>query len=108
VLDQYALNSFAGRLPINPSAGPSFHWRSSLIVSCRVPSLDQYAIDKFAESLEVVPRTLSENAGLNATDIISGLYAAHARGEHKAGINVDEGTIQDMTAKTVWDLYATK
>eukprot|EP00243_Klebsormidium_subtile_P002752 TRINITY_DN15553_c0_g1_i1.p1 TRINITY_DN15553_c0_g1~~TRINITY_DN15553_c0_g1_i1.p1 ORF type:complete len:543 (+),score=192.87 TRINITY_DN15553_c0_g1_i1:208-1836(+) len=70
--------------------------------------LDQYAIHKFADSLEVVPRTLSENAGLNATDIISGLYAAHARGEHKAGINVDEGTIQDLTTKSVWDLYATK
>lgn len=56
----------------------------------------------------MVPRTLSENAGLNATDIISGLYAAHARGEHKAGINVDEGTIQDLTAKSVWDLFATK
>lgn len=29
------------------------------------PGLDQYAIQKFAESLEVIPRTLAENAGLD-------------------------------------------
>lgn len=40
--------------------------------------LDQYAIQKYATALEVVPRTLSENAGLNATDVIAQLYAAHA------------------------------
>lgn len=40
--------------------------------------LDQYAIQKFAQALEVVPRTLAENAGLNATDVIAQLYAAHA------------------------------
>ena len=40
--------------------------------------LDQYAIAKFAAALEVVPRTLAENAGQNATDVVSALYAAHA------------------------------
>ena len=28
------------------------------------PGLEQYAIKKFAEALEVVPRTISENAGV--------------------------------------------
>ena len=31
---------------------------------------DQYAIEKFSRALEVVPRTLAENAGLNATDVV--------------------------------------
>ena len=42
--------------------------------------LDQYAIEKFARALEVVPRTLAENAGLSATDVVYNLYAAHAAG----------------------------
>jgi len=50
--------------------------------------LEQYAIAKFAQALEVVPRTLAENAGLNATDTLSCLYAAHAAGERTAGVDV--------------------
>lgn len=42
------------------------------------PGLEQYAINKFAEALEVVPRILAENAGQDPTDVISALYAAHA------------------------------
>lgn len=34
--------------------------------------LDQYAIVKFAEAFEIVPRMLAENSGLNATDVVGG------------------------------------
>ncbi len=43
--------------------------------------LEQYAIARFAEAFEVVPRTLAENSGLNATEVVSNLYAAHAAGQ---------------------------
>jgi T-complex protein 1 subunit theta len=56
--------------------------------------LDQYAIEKFARALEVVPRTLAENAGLSATDVVYNLYAAHAAGETGAGV--------DVTAEKQW------
>lgn len=48
--------------------------------------LDQYAIQKFAAALEVVPRTLAENAGLNATDVIAQLFAAHAVSAEPGGV----------------------
>jgi T-complex protein 1 subunit theta len=70
--------------------------------------LDQYAIEKFAESLEVVPRILAENGGLNSTDTISSLYAAHVAGNLKAGVDVEQGGIKDMTTEDVWDLLTTK
>jgi T-complex protein 1 subunit theta len=44
---------------------------------------------QFAEALEVIPRTLSENAGLNATDVLSALYAAHAAGNRTVGVDVE-------------------
>jgi len=70
--------------------------------------LEQYAMEKFAESLEVVPWILAENGGLNSTDMISSLYAAHAAGSLKAGVDIEQGGITDMTAADVWDLLTTK
>lgn len=72
--------------------------------------LDQYAIEKFARALEVVPRTLAENAGLNATDVVYNLYAAHANGETTAGVDVThEAQWCDLQAKeSIADVYLVK
>ena len=43
----------------------------------RTPGLAQYAIKKYAEAFEVIPRTLAESAGLDATEVLSRLYTAH-------------------------------
>ncbi|KAL1338799.1 hypothetical protein HN51_033386 [Arachis hypogaea] len=76
--------------------------------SFKETGLDQYAIAKFAESFEMVPRTLSENAGLNAMEIISSLYAEHASGNTKVGIDLEEGVCKDVSTIGVWDLHVTK
>eukprot|EP00742_Colponemidia_sp_Colp-10_P000949 GILJ01001029.1.p1 GENE.GILJ01001029.1~~GILJ01001029.1.p1 ORF type:complete len:543 (-),score=112.98 GILJ01001029.1:275-1903(-) len=72
------------------------------------PGLDQYAINKFAETLEIIPRTLAENAGLSATDTLSGLYAAHHKGEKNVGIDVEAGGVKDVAEAGVLDHLATK
>ncbi|RWR80384.1 TCP1-like protein [Cinnamomum micranthum f. kanehirae] len=76
--------------------------------SFKETGLDQYAIAKFAESFEMVPKTLAENAGLNAMEIISSLYAEHAAGNTKVGIDLQEGVCKDVSTTNVWDLYVTK
>jgi T-complex protein 1 subunit theta len=43
----------------------------------KTQGLAQYSIKKFGEAFEVVPRTLAESAGLDATEVLSRLYAAH-------------------------------
>ncbi|TQE03688.1 hypothetical protein C1H46_010662 [Malus baccata] len=70
--------------------------------------LDQYAIAKFAESFEMVPKTLAENAGLNAMEIISSLYAEHASGNTKVGLDLEGGCCKDVSTLNVWDLHITK
>ncbi len=70
--------------------------------------LEQYAIAKFGTALEVVPRTLAENAGLNATDVLSALYAAHAAGESCAGVDIENGGVRDLGKDGLFDLFATK
>jgi T-complex protein 1 subunit theta len=47
----------------------------------KTPGLPQHAIRKYAEAFEVIPRTLAESAGLDATEVLSRLYTAH----HRAG-----------------------
>lgn len=58
---------------------------------------EQLAVQAFANALEVVPRTLAENAGLDPIDIIVALRSEHESGNNKAGIDVFEGKVRDMT-----------
>ncbi|KAG6751895.1 hypothetical protein POTOM_044108 [Populus tomentosa] len=76
--------------------------------SFKETGLDQYAIAKFAESFEMIPKTLAANAGLNAMEIISSLYAEHASGNTKVGIDLEEGVFKDVSTTNIWDLYVTK
>ncbi len=62
---------------------------------------EQLAIEKFADALEIIPRTLAENAGLDAIDIMMKLKAEHQKGNKHAGVDVLEGTISDMLEKKV-------
>ncbi|CAM8963725.1 unnamed protein product [Rhodiola kirilowii] len=76
--------------------------------SFKETGLDQYAIAKFAESFEMVPKTLADNAGLNAMEIIASLYAEHADGNFKVGIDLEGGVCKDASSMNVWDLFVTK
>ncbi|KAJ3442418.1 chaperonin-containing tcp1 subunit 8 (theta) [Anaeramoeba flamelloides] len=72
------------------------------------PGMDQYAIKKFAEGLEVVPRNLALNAGMRATELISNLYSSHEEGKKNSGVDVINEGICDMVKKNVFDLYQTR
>ncbi|MCJ1352669.1 MAG: T-complex protein 1 subunit theta [Icmadophila ericetorum] len=45
----------------------------------KTPGLPQYAIKAYGEAFEVIPRTLAESAGLDATEVLASLYTAHHR-----------------------------
>ncbi|XP_028100307.1 T-complex protein 1 subunit theta-like isoform X1 [Camellia sinensis] len=76
--------------------------------SFKETGLDQYAIAKFAESFEMVPKTLAKNASLNAMEIIYSLYAEHASGNTKVGNDFEEGVCKDVSPMNIWDLHVTK
>ncbi|MGY8755184.1 MAG: thermosome subunit beta [Candidatus Poseidoniales archaeon] len=62
---------------------------------------EQMAIEAFATALEIIPRTLAENAGLDPVTTIIQLRKAHADGQKHAGINVEEGGVKDMLEANV-------
>lgn len=56
----------------------------------KTPNLSQYSIKKYGEAFEVIPRTLAESAGLDATEVLSRLYAAHHKGDDwDTGVDVE-------------------
>ncbi len=62
---------------------------------------EQLAIEAFADALEVVPKTLAENAGLDVIDVLIKLRKAHKDGNKYAGIDVYTGDIVDMRERNV-------
>ena len=62
---------------------------------------EQMAIEACASALEIIPRTLAENAGLDPVTTLIELRKAHADGQSNAGINVYEGGVVDMRSANV-------
>lgn len=62
---------------------------------------EQLAVLAFAEAMEVIPRTLAENAGLDPIDMLVGIRAAHDEGKTTYGVDVYTGSIVDMEANGV-------
>ncbi len=56
---------------------------------------EQLAILAFADALEIIPRSLAENAGLDPIDILVELRAAHEKGKTTYGIDLFNGKIVD-------------
>ena len=56
---------------------------------------EQLAVAAFAEALEVVPKTLAENAGLDSIDSLVDLRAAHEKSIYM-GLDVFKGEVRDM------------
>jgi thermosome len=70
---------------------------------------EQLAVQAFAETLEIIPRTLAENAGLDPIDILTELKSKHDEGEIFAGLDAlkghsvdawDAGIIEPLKIKT--------
>jgi thermosome len=63
---------------------------------------EQLAIETFADAIEIIPKTLAENAGLEPIDILVELRAAHGKpdGQYK-GVNLFTGKVENMRDKGV-------
>jgi thermosome len=62
----------------------------------KIGGREQLAIEAFADSVEIIPKTLAENAGLESIDVLVDLRSAHEKEDGKyKGINVFTGKIQN-------------
>jgi thermosome len=56
---------------------------------------EQLAILAFADAMEVIPRSLAENAGLDPIDMLVELRAAHEQGKTYYGLDIFNGKVRD-------------
>jgi len=65
---------------------------------------EQLAIQAFAESLESIPRTLAENAGMDPIDTLVALRTKHKKGDGIAfGVDVHAGKVDDLKVKGIFE-----
>ena len=69
---------------------------------------EQLAIKQYAESLESIPLTIAENAGMDPIDSIIALRAKQNSGEQTTGINAREGKIGDVYSLDIVEPLAVK
>ncbi len=62
---------------------------------------EQLAVNKFAEAMEIIPKTLAENAGLDAIDMLTELRNQHEKGNKYVGLDVYAGKAVDMLENEV-------
>lgn len=72
-----------------------------------VKGLEQYSINRYAKSFEIIPRILAENAGLKANDVLTKLTAANS-GTTTAGLDIATGEVKESSTLAILDHLASK
>lgn len=73
-------------------------------ISLKVHGKEQLLILAFAKALEVIPKTLCDNAGFDSTDVLNKLRAKHASADGKwFGVDIEEAGICNTWDSFVWE-----
>jgi archaeal chaperonin len=91
-----------GGSPESFVAGKLRDWSSTLT------GREQLAADKFAESLEVIPLALAENAGMDPIDTLTELRSKQAKGSKWVGIDARSAKIVDMSKLNIVEPLSVK
>lgn len=69
---------------------------------------EQLAVEAFSRALEIIPRTLAENAGMDPINTLIELKAEHEKGHSSYGVNFSESKVSDMSKLGVFDPLSVK
>jgi chaperonin GroEL (HSP60 family) len=69
---------------------------------------EQLAVEEFANSLEFIPSTLAENAGLDPIEILTELKSLHDSGEKNYGLNLFTNKIENVLNSKIIEPYKIK
>ena len=69
---------------------------------------EQLAAEKFADALESIPLSLSENAGMDPIDTLTSLRSMQQKGNNWTGIDVMNGKVADMKSSDIVEPLAVK
>lgn len=73
-----------------------------------IEGVQQWPYKAVADAMEVIPRTLAQNAGASPIRVLTRLRAKHVEGHNTWGLNGDSGDLVDMNEYGVWEPEAVK
>ncbi|XP_953659.1 chaperonin (T-complex protein 1 (TCP1), theta subunit) [Theileria annulata] len=73
-----------------------------------VSGLERYAVEAFAKSLQVVPKILATNAGVDCETLLTNLLSLHENGKIHSCVDIETGSCGDSVELKVFDHYQTK
>nr|PVC49567.1 chaperonin [Theileria orientalis] len=76
--------------------------------SSTVAGLERYAVEAFAKGLQVVPKILATNAGVDAETLLTQLLSLHENGNAYTSVDVETGSLGNAKEMKVFDHYETK
>ncbi len=76
--------------------------------SSKLSGREQLAVLAFADALEIIPRTLAENAGLDPIDVLTELKVEHDKGNKWAGVDANSSKVMDAWKSGVIEPLKTK
>lgn len=71
--------------------------------SMKIPGKQQLVMAAYAQAFEAIPRQLCDNAGFDATNLMTQLRKAHAQGQLWAGVDIAAEAVADNLAAFVWE-----
>ncbi|CAJ0581234.1 unnamed protein product, partial [Mesorhabditis spiculigera] len=66
------------------------------------------AIESFARALAQLPTIICDNAGLDSAELVTQLRAEHAKGNHKMGLDIENGIVADVAAMGIIESFNVK
>lgn len=73
-----------------------------------VEGVQQWPYKAVADAMEVIPRTLAQNAGASPIRVLTRMRAKHVEGQTTWGLDGDSGALVDMKEYGVWEPEAVK
>jgi T-complex protein 1 subunit gamma len=73
-----------------------------------IDGVGQFAYRAVASALEVIPRTLAQNCGMNVIRVMTDLRSKHAQGDNRFGIEGNSGKVADVIEAGIFDAFSVK
>ena len=77
-------------------------------LAAKTPGKRSLAMESFAKALRALPSIICDNAGLDSSELVSQMRAAHAEGQKNTGINILTGQFGDMQECGVVECFRVK
>ncbi|CCJ28908.1 unnamed protein product [Pneumocystis jirovecii] len=73
-----------------------------------IEGVEQWPYRSIGQAMEIIPRTLVQNCGVNPVKVLTQLRAKHVNGQHSWGVDGETGKLVDMCSHGVWEPQAVK